>query len=60
MKIKAQEEYQKEVSRSKMKDIVGGLCSLFNVSLVYLQNKVLKKQMAKEKEKSHQFEIVVW
>lgn len=60
MKIKAQEEYQTEVSGSEIKDIVEGLCSLFNFPLVYFQNKVLKKQMAKEKAKSHQFEIVVW
>lgn len=58
MKIKAQEEYQKEVSSYKIKEVYA--VHLTNFSLVYFQNKVLKKQIAKEKAKSHQFEIMVW
>lgn len=61
MKLKAQEEYQKEVCDDDETVYMDGFVIYSaNISLVDFQNKVLKKQITKEIVKSSQLEIVVW
>ncbi len=62
LKLKAQEEYQKEVCGDDETVYIrqdGFIVFSANISLVDFQNKVLKKQIAKEIAKSSQLEIVV-